>query len=127
MGNVIGDALNRTRDGGRIAIKAAMEDGEFVAISIAGDGIGIDAADHPRIFDRFYRTGRSRSPGIGDTVREVRHHARTALEGILYLPLGHPVVHPGLGEDVGWVVSVVAQLAPQLGDDDPHGRTPPPR
>ena len=88
MGNVIGDALNRTRDGGSIAIKAAMEDGECVAISIAGDGIGIDAADHPRIFDRFYRTSRSRSPGIGDTVREVRHQARTALVRNPLSPLG---------------------------------------
>ena len=67
LGNVIGNALNCTTDGDHITIKAAMERGDVVAISIADDGIGIDAADLPHVFDRFHRTDRSRSLGIGGT------------------------------------------------------------
>ena len=67
LGNVIGNALNSTGAGGNIVIKAAVESGPVVSISIADDGIGIDAADLPHVFDRFYRTGQSRSLGIGGT------------------------------------------------------------
>ena len=37
------------------------------------------------------------------------------------LPLGHPVAHPRLGEDVGGVVRVIAQLAAELTYDGAHG------
>ena len=67
LGNVIGNALNCTEAGGQIAIKAIVESGESLVISITDDGIGIDAADLQHVFDRFYRTDRSRSLGIGGT------------------------------------------------------------
>ena len=67
LGNVIGNALNCTGAGGNIAIKARVESGEMLVISITDDGIGIDASDLPHVFDRFYRTDRSRSLGIGGT------------------------------------------------------------
>ena len=67
LGNVTGNALNCTGAGGHIAIRAEMESGEALAISITDDGIGIDAADLPHVFDRFYRTDQSRSLGIGGT------------------------------------------------------------
>ena len=67
FGNVVGNALNCTEAGGSIVIKAGLESDEAMAISITDDGIGIDAADLPHVFDRFYRTGRSRSLGIGGT------------------------------------------------------------
>ena len=67
LGNVIGNALNCTGADGHIAIRAAMESDEAVAISVTDDGIGIDAKDLPHVFDRFYRTDRSRNLGIGGT------------------------------------------------------------
>ena len=67
LGNVVGNALNCTGAGGNIAIAAAIENGETLTITIADDGIGIDAADLPHVFDRFYRTGQSRNLGIGGT------------------------------------------------------------
>ena len=67
LGNVVGNALNCTEAGGSILLKAGLEDEETLAISITDDGIGIDAADLPHIFDRFYRTDQSRSRGIGGT------------------------------------------------------------
>ena len=67
FGNVVGNALNCTEAGGSIVMKAGLESDEALAISITDDGIGIDAADLPHVFDRFYRTDRSRSLGIGGT------------------------------------------------------------
>ena len=67
LGNVIGNALNCTGAGGNVVIGAGLESDEALVISITDDGIGIDAADLPHVFDRFYRTDRSRSLGIGGT------------------------------------------------------------
>ena len=67
LGNVIGNAVHCTGDGGHIAVRATVENGEALVISITDDGIGIDATDLPHVFDRFYRTDQSRSRGIGGT------------------------------------------------------------
>ena len=67
LGNVVGNALNCTGAGGHIAVRAGLEGDGTLAISITDDGIGIDAADLPYVFDRFYRTDQSRSIGIGGT------------------------------------------------------------
>ncbi|MXY43240.1 MAG: HAMP domain-containing histidine kinase [Dehalococcoidia bacterium] len=67
LGNVVGNALNCTEVGGNIAIEAGTGGGEELVISVTDNGIGIDAADLPHVFDRFYRTDRSRSRGIGGT------------------------------------------------------------
>ena len=67
LGNVIGNALNCTGAVGNIQLKAESEGDGTLAIIIADDGIGIDAADLPHVFDRFYRTDQSRSLRIGGT------------------------------------------------------------
>ncbi|MCY3799962.1 MAG: HAMP domain-containing sensor histidine kinase [Chloroflexi bacterium] len=67
LGNVVSNAIHCTEAGGSIVLRAGLEGGDAVAISVTDDGIGIDAADLPHVFDRFYRTDRSRSRGIGGT------------------------------------------------------------
>ena len=67
LGNVMSNAIRCTEAGGSIVLRAGLESGDAVAVSIADDGIGIDAADLPHVFDRFYRTDRSRTRGIGGT------------------------------------------------------------
>ena len=67
LGNVIGNAINYTDPGGSILIRAGLGSGSQLAISIVDDGMGIDAADLPYVFDRFYRADQSRSRGIGGT------------------------------------------------------------
>ena len=67
LGNVVGNAIHCTEAGGSVVLQAGLENGETLAISVTDDGIGIDPADLPHVFDRFYRTDQSRLRGIGGT------------------------------------------------------------
>ena len=67
LGNVLRNALQHTEQGGHVTVSAAAEKDDYVLISVVDDGAGIDTADLPYIFDRFYRTDRSRSRGTGGT------------------------------------------------------------
>ena len=67
LGNLLSNAIRCTEAGGSIVLRAALEGDEALTIAVIDDGIGIDAADLPHVFDRFYRTDQSRSRGIGGT------------------------------------------------------------
>jgi len=62
---VLENACKYTPDGGKVTIRGEMK-GQHLAITIADTGIGIDQADLPRLFERFYRAKNARSqPGMG--------------------------------------------------------------
>ena len=67
LGNVLSNAINYIEAGGNVLVSAELYSDGALAISIIDDGIGIDGADLPHVFDRFYRTDQSRSRGIGGT------------------------------------------------------------
>ena len=67
LGNILSNAIHCTEAGGHIVLRAGLECDEALAVSISDDGIGIHAAELPHVFNRFYRTGQSRSRGIGGT------------------------------------------------------------
>ena len=67
LGNVLSNAVRCTEAGGRVALEARVESSRWLAIGIIDNGMGIHAADLPHVFDRFYRTDRSRTRGIGGT------------------------------------------------------------
>ena len=67
LGNVVSNAIRCTEDGGSVEINTQMESDEALIVSITDDGIGINTADLPHVFDRFYRTDQSRSRGIDGT------------------------------------------------------------
>ncbi len=67
LGNVLSNAIHGVEAGGSVVLRAGLESEETLAVSVVDDGIGIDAADLPHVFDRFYRTDQSRSRGIGGT------------------------------------------------------------
>ena len=60
FGNIIGNAIKYTPDGGRIEITARQLESDdhqpvFVEVVIADTGVGIDVEEQERIFDKFYR------------------------------------------------------------------------
>jgi signal transduction histidine kinase len=65
LGNLVDNAVKYTPNGGRVEIAAEFLPAE-TRITVRDDGIGIDAADLPRIWDRLYRADKSRSlRGLG--------------------------------------------------------------
>ncbi len=62
---VLENACKYTPDDGTVTIMGKVR-GQCVEITIADTGIGIDQADVPRLFERFYRTKNAHSlPGTG--------------------------------------------------------------
>jgi signal transduction histidine kinase len=66
VANLVDNALKYTPEKGTIRV-AARRSGERVLVEVADDGIGIPAADLPRIWERFYRVDKSRSRSMGGT------------------------------------------------------------
>jgi signal transduction histidine kinase len=64
LANLIGNAVRFTPEGGHVRV-CAEPDGERVLVSVADDGSGIDAADLPHVFDRFWQAKRARHGGAG--------------------------------------------------------------
>jgi len=74
--NLLDNAVKYSKPGGTISLRAELTD-DRVRISVAEQGIGIPAADLPRIFERFYRADKSRSgqAGTGLGLSIVKHIA----------------------------------------------------
>ncbi|MEW5720704.1 MAG: HAMP domain-containing sensor histidine kinase, partial [Chloroflexota bacterium] len=64
--NLMDNAIKYTPGGGAVTLSFARE-GEWVRVAVADTGVGIPAADLPRIFDRFYRVDKSRAREKGGT------------------------------------------------------------
>lgn len=85
--NLVGNALQYTPMGGRVLISAVKVRSE-IQISITDSGIGISPDQIPFIFNRFYRTDKSRArasggSGIGLTIAQSlvkAHHGRIWVE-----------------------------------------------
>ena len=58
MGNLLGNAIKFSPNGGNIDVNTEVINNE-VLVSVADHGIGIHKEDIPHIFDRFYRTKKS--------------------------------------------------------------------
>jgi two-component system phosphate regulon sensor histidine kinase PhoR len=52
--NLVSNAINYSPDGGEVKI-AAVSHGDYLEILVQDQGIGIDAEEIPKIFDKFYR------------------------------------------------------------------------
>lgn len=64
--NLLSNAVSYSNDGGRIRI-LLRDEGEAASLTVEDQGIGIPAQDLPLVFERFYRTDRSRQRRTGGT------------------------------------------------------------
>jgi signal transduction histidine kinase len=103
LANLIDNAIKYSGAGRAVAVSAAVVDGRL-ALAVSDQGIGIPKAEHARIFEKFYRVGRSdtqgrRGSGVGlALVRHVAeaHGGEVSVESApgegsrftLWLPLG---------------------------------------
>jgi len=62
LANLVDNALKYSTDRRRLSLEARQE-GSWVVIEVADEGIGIPAAELERIFEKFYRIGRSETQG----------------------------------------------------------------
>lgn len=72
IANLLSNAVKYSSDGGHIRIAVASNPKQAI-LAVEDDGIGISKEDLPFIFERFYRTDKSRSrrtggAGIGLTI-----------------------------------------------------------
>jgi signal transduction histidine kinase len=64
MHNLLENALRYTEAGGKIEVRVAVAPGEAL-LSVADTGIGIPEVDLPYVFERFFRSKRSRTTNPG--------------------------------------------------------------
>jgi two-component system phosphate regulon sensor histidine kinase PhoR len=60
--NLLHNAIKFTPSGGRVELRAERRADEL-AVSVADSGVGVPPDDLERIFERFFKTDRSRSGG----------------------------------------------------------------
>lgn len=63
--NVVENAIKYTPEGGEIRVRLGSDGDGHCRITIADTGVGIPAAELPRVFDRFYRVDKARSSERG--------------------------------------------------------------
>jgi signal transduction histidine kinase len=77
LANLVDNAIKYSADDRALSVEARVEGGEL-AVSVTDRGIGIPPAEQARIFDKFYRVGRSETQGrrgSGVGLALVRHVA----------------------------------------------------
>jgi two-component system, OmpR family, sensor histidine kinase BaeS len=100
VGNLIGNAIKFTPEGGRVEVELQSSD-EGAELTVADTGVGIDPQELPFVFERFYRGAQaheSRAAGSGLGLSIVRsvvemHNGRVAISS-----------KPGRGTEVSIVL-----------------------
>lgn len=65
--NLVGNAVQALAAGGEVTLSAARADRGWVELTVTDNGPGIDPADLPLIWERFYKGDKSRARGGGGT------------------------------------------------------------
>lgn len=108
--NLLTNAVNYTPGGGTVTIATRVLEPDIVEVTIQDNGPGIDPADLPHIFERFYRADKARTRTGGGTglglaiTREIiaRHHGVVEVDSA-----------PGKGSTFTVRLPVKVQVAPR--------------
>jgi two-component system phosphate regulon sensor histidine kinase PhoR len=65
--NLVDNAVKYTAPGGTVRVRAVEAGDRMIEIAVCDTGIGIPAADLPRVTERFYRVDKARSQELGGT------------------------------------------------------------
>jgi signal transduction histidine kinase len=114
--NLLSNALRYTDPGGHVVLTVRGEPGVAV-VEVRDTGIGISAEDLPRVFDRFWRSDRSRSRATGGSgvglavVRELvrAHHGDVELRSHVGLGTTARVALPVAAVALGEPLAAAAQ------------------
>jgi signal transduction histidine kinase len=120
VANLVGNAIKFTPRGGVVRVEARAEADGGASITVADTGIGIDAAELPRIFDRFFRGSRAseaRGSGSGLGLAIVR--------SIVEMHAGTVTVESRLGAGTTFRVALPAQPRPATPDSRRVAETSP--
>jgi two-component system phosphate regulon sensor histidine kinase PhoR len=82
--NLLSNAVKFTSSGGQVAVAATQQD-QSVVFSVSDTGLGIDAQDLPRIFERFYKADRSRTTSGTGLGLAIARHLVEAHEGSIWV------------------------------------------
>jgi signal transduction histidine kinase len=110
--NLVGNAIKFTPRGGSVRVQVQGEPDGSGTIIVADTGIGIEAAELPRIFDRFFRGSRAseaRGSGSGLGLAIVR--------SIVEMHGGTVTVESRLGAGATFRVTLPANPRPQVSSD----------
>lgn len=105
--NLIDNAVKYSEPGSEVHVRAARSNGAL-AIEVADNGAGIEAAHLPRLFERFYRVDKARSRRLGGTglgLAIVKHIAQAHGGGV--------TVKSRPGQGSVFTISLPAQPTPQ--------------
>src|SRR5207253_4402437 len=80
VGNLVGNAIKFTPAGGGVRLRTRVADHEAL-IEVHDTGVGIEPADVPRIFERFYKVDTGRVKGGTGLGLSIARHAIEAYGG----------------------------------------------
>jgi signal transduction histidine kinase len=66
LDNLVSNALKFTPEGGRVEVRTSTTD-DYVYIEVEDSGVGIPAAEQPRLFERFFRAASATEQAIPGT------------------------------------------------------------
>ena len=106
LGNLLDNALRYAGRGATFRT-SAHQDGDTVLLEVSDDGAGVDPSDVPRLFERFFRSDRSRTTrGTGLGLAIVKHIV-TAADGTAE-------VEGALGEGTRFRFALPAPRTPRM-------------
>ncbi|HZJ71170.1 MAG TPA: ATP-binding protein, partial [Planctomycetota bacterium] len=118
--NVVDNAVKYTPPGGRVVVTAEPAHDGLIEVAVADTGVGIPAADLPRITERFYRVDKARSRELGGTGLGLAIVKHLVIAHGGDLRIDSP---PGEGTTVAFTLPSAAPAAASVTDrrDNAHG------